>query len=102
MPEEPLIGMVGRPEGAEVVEATVNELLEGSVGNPDAAVDTVDVPELPINPEDELLEGVGNPDGAEEAPLYHGQHRGVDWTGTHSHRHRRADGGSRSNVGAWE
>lgn len=62
MPEEPLIGMVGGPEGAEVVEAIVNELLEGCVGNPDAAVDTVDVPELPITPEDELVEGVGDTD----------------------------------------
>ena len=70
MPEEPLVGMVGRPEGAEVVEATVNELLEGSVGTPDAAVDPVGRPELPVDTEDELLEeSEGNPDGAEEVPL---------------------------------
>ena len=73
VPEELLVGMVGTPDGAEVVEKPVSEVLEGIVDNADAAVDTVgttDEPGLLIGPVDELLEeSVGIPDGAEEVPL---------------------------------
>ena len=73
VPEELLVGMVGTPDGAEVVEKPVNEVLEVIVDNADAAVDTVgvtDEPGLLISPVDELLEeSVGTPDGVEEVPL---------------------------------
>ena len=73
VPEELLVGKVGTPDGAEVVEKPVNEALGAIVDNADAAVDTVgvtDEPGLLISPVDELLEeGVGTPDGAEEVPL---------------------------------
>ena len=66
MPEELLIGIVGTPDGANVVENPVNELFRESVGNLDAAVVgmvvTVDGLEM-------LEESVGIPDEAEEAPL---------------------------------
>ena len=73
VPEELLVGMVGTPDGAEVVEKPVNKVLEAIVDNADAAVDTVgvaDEPGLLISPVDELLEeSVGTPDGVEEVPL---------------------------------
>lgn len=73
VPEELLVGRVGTPDGAEVVEKPVNEALEAVVDNADAAVDTVgvtDEPGLLISPVDDLLEeGVGTPDGAKEVPL---------------------------------
>ena len=65
VPEE-LFGIVGTPDGANVVENPVNELLKESVGNLDAAVDDV----VAIIDGLELLEeGVGIPDEAEEVPL---------------------------------
>ena len=66
VPEELLIGIVGTPEGANVVENPVNELLKECVGNPDAAVDDMVVM---IDKLELLEESVGIPDEAEEVPL---------------------------------
>ena len=66
VPEELLIGIVGTPEGANVVENPVDELLKENVGNPDAAVDGVVVM---IDGLELLEESVGIPDEAEEVPL---------------------------------
>ena len=66
VPEELLIGMLGTPDGANVVENPVNELLKESVGNLDAAVDDMVVI---IDGLEMLEESVGIPDEAEEAPL---------------------------------
>ena len=66
VPEELLIGIVGTPEGANVVENPVDELLKESVGNPDAAVDDVVVM---IDGLELLEESVGIPDEADEVPL---------------------------------
>ena len=58
VPEELLVGTVGTPDGADEVENPVDELLEDSVGDPDAALDEIagvlDI-ELLISPVDELL-----------------------------------------------
>ena len=66
VPEELFIGIVGTPDGANVVENPVNELLKESVGNPDAAVDDMVVI---IDGLELLEENVGIPDEAEEVPL---------------------------------
>ena len=67
VPEELLIGLVGTPDGASVVENPVNELLKESVGNADAAVDDIVVM---IDGLELLEESVGIPDEAEEVPLW--------------------------------
>ena len=66
VPEELLIRIVGTPDGANVVENPVNELLKESVGNLDAAVDDMVVI---IDGLELLEEGVGTPDEAEEVRL---------------------------------
>ena len=70
VPEELLAGMVGTPDGTEMVGNTVNEMLEKVVGDPEAAVATVDSADgagLLASPLDEVFkERVGNPNEAVE------------------------------------
>lgn len=65
-----MAGIAGPPDGAEMVESPVKELLKDIVCDPDGVVDTLvktDGAELLATPVDELFkEDVGNPEAAVE------------------------------------